>query len=101
MPLSSPSHDPSRSLRADLVLASVTTLWGMTFVVVADALQRSDALSFLAMRFFVGALATTAVARRKVLEPKTLRAGLILAVFLFLGFLLQTVGLIYTTPSRS
>jgi drug/metabolite transporter (DMT)-like permease len=36
-----------------------------------------------------------------MLVPQTLRRGLVLGLFLFLGFALQTVGLVSTTPSRS
>ena len=36
-----------------------------------------------------------------MLEPRTLRRGAVLGVFLFFGFVLQTVGLVTTTPARS
>lgn len=79
----------------------MTAFWGTTFVVVKGALSDGDPYSFLALRFTLGALALTAVARRRMLVPDTLRRGLVLGVFLFLGFVLQTVGLVSTTPSRS
>ncbi len=79
----------------------MTAFWGTTFVVVKGALGHGDPYSFLTLRFTLGALALTAVARREMLEPQTLRRGLLLGVFLFLGFVLQTVGLVSTTPSRS
>ncbi|HYO59628.1 DMT family transporter [Archangium sp.] len=82
-------------------MALMTLLWGTTFVVVKGALGDGDPYSFLALRFTVGALTLTAVARREVLVPHTLRRGLVLGFFLFLGFVLQTVGLVTTTPSRS
>jgi drug/metabolite transporter (DMT)-like permease len=79
----------------------MTAFWGVTFVVVKGALSHGDPYSFLALRFSIGALALTAIARREMLVPQTLRRGLLLGVFLFLGFVLQTVGLVSTTPSRS
>jgi drug/metabolite transporter (DMT)-like permease len=88
-------------LQADGALALMTALWGTTFVVVKGALGDGDPYSFLALRFSLGALALTAVARRRLLVPSTLLRGLVLGVFLFLGFVLQTVGLVSTTPSRS
>ncbi|QRN99437.1 DMT family transporter [Archangium violaceum] len=99
-PSSSPTNDTSR-FRADGALLLITAFWGTTFVVVKGALGHGDPYSFLTLRFTLGALALTAVARRQMLVPQTLRRGLLLGVFLFLGFVLQTVGLVSTTPSRS
>jgi drug/metabolite transporter (DMT)-like permease len=79
----------------------MTAFWGTTFVVVKGALGDGDPYSFLALRFTLGALALSAVAGRRMLDPQTLRRGAVLGVFLFLGFVLQTVGLVSTTPSRS
>ncbi len=89
------------SLRADGVLAGITVFWGVMFVVVQDALQRADPLSFLALRFGVGAVAASLIAGRKLWHGPTLRAGALLGLFLFAGFALQTFGLVDTTPSRS
>lgn len=88
-------------LQADGALALMTAFWGTTFVVVKGALGDGDPYSFLALRFALGALVLSAVARRQMLEPRMLRRGLLLGLFLFLGFVLQTVGLVSTTPSRS
>jgi len=97
-----PSHPERRArLQADGALALITAFWGITFVVVKGALSHGDPYSFLALRFGIGALALTAIARRELFVPDTLRRGLLLGVFLFLGFVLQTVGLVSTTPSRS
>ncbi|MBZ4420958.1 DMT family transporter [Myxococcus sp. RHST-1-4] len=88
-------------LQADGALALITVFWGVTFVVVKDALGYGDPFSFLALRFLVGALVLSALAGRQVLQPRNLRNGAVLALFLFAGFALQTVGLTLTTPSRS
>ncbi|MGQ0506049.1 MAG: DMT family transporter [Myxococcaceae bacterium] len=97
----STAKDPAKPLKADLVLAVITAFWGGTFVVVQGALDHADPFSFLVMRFFVGATAATLVARLHLFHGPTLRAGLLLSVFLFGGYVLQTFGLVYTTPSRS
>jgi drug/metabolite transporter (DMT)-like permease len=102
VPTDAPSHpEGSARLQADGALVLITAFWGVTFVVVKGALSHGDPYSFLALRFSIGALALTAIARREMLVPQTLRRGLLLGVFLFLGFVLQTVGLVTTTPSRS
>src|SRR5687768_11861789 len=84
------SHLEGRGrLQADGALALITAFWGITFVVVKGALSHGDPFSFLALRFGIGALALTAIARRDMLAPQTLKRGLSLGVFLFLGFALQ------------
>jgi drug/metabolite transporter (DMT)-like permease len=79
----------------------LTVLWGTTFVVVKDALSDGDPFSFLALRFGVGAVVLSVLSGRKMLSPIHLRRGGVLGLFLFVGFAFQTVGLKYTTPSRS
>lgn len=83
------------------MLLLITALWGGTFVLVKDALTLADPFTFVALRFALGALAVAVVARKKLTHWPSVRAGLILAPFLFLGFAFQTWGLTRTTPSRS
>jgi drug/metabolite transporter (DMT)-like permease len=84
-----------------LVLALCTLIWGLTFVVVKDALAASDAFTFLALRFSLGALACLLWARAAVLHRDVLSAGLVLGLVLFAGYAFQTFGLEGTSPSRS
>jgi drug/metabolite transporter (DMT)-like permease len=88
-------------LKADGALMLLTVLWGTTFVMVKDALSHGDTFSFLALRFGVGALTLSLLVRRRLLSPVHLRRGAMLGVFLFAGFVLQTLGLADTTPARS
>ncbi len=89
------------SRRAELALVALTANWGFTFILVKDALAHSDPLSFVVLRFAVGALALLPFAWRGYRDALSLRRGVVLGIFLFLGFALQTVGLEYTTPARS
>ena len=95
---------PSRR-RAEFALVGVTFIWGATFVVVKRALQDSSTLLFLALRFTLAAVALAAAFRPlpgRFDKTKPILAGGVLAgVFLFSGYLLQTIGLRYTTPSKS
>lgn len=96
---------PAANVKADLVLVGITALWGGSFVVVKDALEFADPFTFVTLRFTVGALATALVAwrhlwpRRETL--RLYRSGALLGGFLYLGYVLQTAGLVYTTESRS
>jgi drug/metabolite transporter (DMT)-like permease len=86
---------------ADAVLLFITVIWGVTFVVVKDALGYADPLSYLALRFAVAALAAVLVVRGRLLERGLWRSAAVLGVFLFAGYQLQTWGLVWTSPSRS
>jgi drug/metabolite transporter (DMT)-like permease len=92
---------PRLRLQADLVLVGITAVWGTSFVVVKDALARADPFSFMALRFGLGAIAASALAGRHLRAPGALGGGLVLGAFLFLGFALQTTGLVHTSESRS
>ena len=100
------AHTPSR-LRADLGLAIVALIWGTTFVVVKRALDDVSTLCFLSLRFAVGALCLLALYQRRLraLPSGELRTGLtggaVTGVLLWLGYVLQTLGLRYTTPGKS
>jgi drug/metabolite transporter (DMT)-like permease len=90
-----------QAVTADAALVATTAVWGASFVVVKDAVAVSDPLTFLALRFALGALALTLIARGTLFDRALWRSGGLLGVLLFLGFLTQTAGLQLTTPSRS
>jgi drug/metabolite transporter (DMT)-like permease len=87
--------------RADAVLVCITAFWGVTFVVVKDAVTLADPFTFLALRFLLGAVLLTLTAWRAIRGGALVRAGIGLGVLLFVGFAAQTSGLQFTTPSRS
>ncbi|MEO0281639.1 MAG: DMT family transporter [candidate division WOR-3 bacterium] len=85
------------------MLLFTTVLWGLTFVTVKDGTKYSSFSVFIFIRFFVASVLIFpfAIKKLKFLSSKNIFDGFILGVFVFLGFFLQTVGLKYTTPSRS
>jgi drug/metabolite transporter (DMT)-like permease len=95
---------PSRR-RAELALVGITFIWGATFVVVKGALRDSSTLLFLALRFTLATVALTVafrpLASRFDRTKPILAGGILVGVFLFSGYVLQTVGLRYTSPSKS
>lgn len=88
-------------LRAHLAVAAAGVLFGTTFVVVQDAVRDVEPVPFLAVRFLIGALALAPFARRGPRQPGRTKAALWCGVALLAGYLFQTVGLQYTTPSVS
>ena len=88
--------------KAEAALAANTIVWGLTFVVVKSALAGISPVFFLALRFSVAALALLVIYRRGwKANWRELAAGALVGVFLFLGYLLQTLGLLYTSAPRS
>src|SRR5262249_51038005 len=88
--------------KADAALIFACLLWGVSFVIVKRALDDATPLAFAAVRFGLGAalLAPFAHLGRRF-SAAELGAGVLLASMLGFGFLFQTTGLVYTTPSRS
>jgi drug/metabolite transporter (DMT)-like permease len=91
----------STKTKAEAFLVVVTAIWGCTFVVVKGALADASPLPFLAVRFMLAGLLLLAILGRGHVDRATILPGSILGIFLFAGFLFQTWGLIYTTPSKS
>jgi drug/metabolite transporter (DMT)-like permease len=87
--------------KAEAFLVVVTAIWGCTFVVVKGALADASPVPFLAARFMLAGLLLLAILGRGQVERRTIFPGSILGLFLFAGYLFQTWGLIYTTPSKS
>jgi drug/metabolite transporter (DMT)-like permease len=78
----------------------VTFIWGSTFVVVKDALVDASPVWFIALRFMIAAAVVFLLMARQGVARAAIVPGTILGVFLFGGFILQTWGLKYTTPSK-
>lgn len=89
-----------KTWKADAALVGNTLIWGATFVLVKDALHEVSPMVFLALRFALAAAILGLIYGRKV-QSSALRDGAIAGCFLFLGYLFQTTGLQYTTPSKS
>jgi drug/metabolite transporter (DMT)-like permease len=93
----------SQQRRAELLLLCVTVIWGSTFAISKIVLLYSTPLIYTAIRFFLaaGIVLILFYKRVSVIPISTYIKGSILGVFLYLGFALQTVGLQYTTASKS
>lgn len=83
-----------------LLLVAVTVVWGWTFVVVQDAIALYGVIPFLAARFAIAGVALTPVYAMK-LTRRSLLVGGGIGVVLAAGYLFQTLGLLFTTPTNS
>lgn len=88
-------------LRADLLLLSVAIAWGVTFLMVQDAISTTPVYSFLFFRFALASLLMFFIAYKYLnfINKKNVIYGVILGVFLFSAFATQTFGLAYTQSS--
>lgn len=91
-------------------LVMVNLIWGVGFVVVDDAINIMPVNTFNAFRFGLAALALMPLwflQRKNNNEEQTyqlvalLKTGFGLGLLLFLGFLLQTQGMLYTSVSNT
>jgi drug/metabolite transporter (DMT)-like permease len=83
-----------------LLLVCVTAVWGWTFVVVQDAIALYGVLPFLAVRFALAGAALAPIYAARLTRSSLLVGGGI-GVVLAAGYLFQTTGLLFTTPTNS
>lgn len=92
-----------KSLIADSALLLVALIWGLNFVIEKNALSSITPFMYLGLRFSIGAVLMALVFYKQLKNAsrEDIKAGLIVGTFVMLGFITQTVGLLYTTPSKS
>ncbi|MBW3086112.1 hypothetical protein KEM60_02323 [Austwickia sp. TVS 96-490-7B] len=99
----SPTHAPTHTRAATLLLLAVTTAWGSTFTLTRDLVATIPSADFLAVRFSIAAAVMVPLLWRSVraLPRRSLIAGLGLGALYGVAQLLQTVGLEHTSATRS
>ena len=88
---------------ANLGMILTTMIWGITFVMVKDALNDAPPFIFLALRKGLAFLFGVLYLHRNIKKITTLEiiSGLICGFVLYAGYSFQNFGLILTTPSKS
>jgi len=78
-------------------------IWGSTFIIVKNAIQSLPVYNFLFIRFLLAFLLLAAIFYKKLkkIDKSTLMAASLIGTMLFLGYAFQTMGLLYTTASKS
>ena len=93
----------SLRLKAHAALLLCSFLWGVTFVVVKDALADISVFGYLSARFVLGALPMIWIYRedlRKLTRAEAW-AGIHVGLFMAGGYAFQTAGIARTTPSKA
>lgn len=91
------------SLASSIALLLAAAIWGFGFVVVKDSLDYIGAVWMMAFRFTIAAAALAFLYGRKLknITRKTCFHGLILGLYLFIAYLVQTIGCNYTTAGKN
>jgi drug/metabolite transporter (DMT)-like permease len=93
----------SLRFKAHCALLLCSFFWGVTFVVVKDALVDISVFAYLAARFVLGALPMIWIYRddlRKLTRDEAW-AGIQVGLFMFGGYAFQTAGIARTTASKA
>ena len=96
--------EPRRvAVLAALALLAVTAMWGSTFFLIKDLLDRVPTLDFLAVRFAIASVLTMLVAPRALqrLSRESRRHAIVLGALYGGAQILQTAGLAHTAASVS
>ena len=88
---------------AELALIGIAAVWGLTFVMVQDAIELLPTMAFLGYRFVPAALLVAVVFWRPLrrLSIEGWRTGMVMGLFLTAGYAFQTLGLEETTASNA
>ena len=80
-----------------------TLIWGATFVIIKSALEDISPLLFISVRFLFATLLLIpyGIKYLKGIDKQALIGGILLGLLYFIGFTTQTVGLNYTTATKS
>lgn len=95
--------DKTRSPLAELSLVGICAIWGLTFVMVQEAVELIPVTTFLAYRFLPAAALVAFIFRASLrkLSADGVRAGIVMGLFLTAGYFFQTLGLERTSASNA
>ena len=97
------SHHRRDSLLATCALLAITAIWGSTFFLTQDLVERVPVTDYLVVRFTIATMARGKISPSATvgLSAQALRRGVVLGVLYGVAQILQTVGLAHTPASVS
>ena len=92
-----------QKILAQLSMVITTMIWGITFVMVKDALNDAPPYMFASLRFGIAFLLGFIYVNKgiKDISDTEMLGGLLCGFCLFVGYAFQNFGLMETTPSKS
>ncbi len=96
-------NNKTKQVFASLGLLLTAAVWGFAFVVVKDSLDYVGSVYMVAIRFSIAAIGLAIIfcKRLKKIDKKHLLMGAVTGLFLFLAYLVQTIGCSYTTAGKN
>lgn len=96
----------NKKIIAEISLLIVAFIWGATFVIVQNAIDILPPLLFNAIRFFLAGIIIFSIffcinKGKMNIKIKDIGPGMLLGSCLYIGYAFQTIGLLYTTPSKA
>ncbi|NQY20757.1 MAG: DMT family transporter [Campylobacteraceae bacterium] len=90
-----------KEYKADFLLFTVAIAWGLTFLIVQDAIKNVEVFSFLFWRFSLACVIMFVISYKYFdqINKESVFYGCVLGVVLFAGFSTQTFGLLYVKSS--
>lgn len=80
----------------------IALIWGSTFVIVKNSLKEVSPILFITIRFWIAWITLLIFFPKKILlSKKNITNSIYCGILLFGGFLLQTIGLLYTSVGNS
>lgn len=88
---------------ADFALFMVAIMWGLSFIIMKNALAVIEVFNLLGIRFIAAALICMVIFFKqfRTIDLVTIKRGIFIGFFLFAGYAVQTYGLNFTTASKS
>ena len=92
-----------RELLADGILLLTALIWGSAFAIVKNTLDSFPPAAIIAMRYTIATAITGVVFRKhlRALSGADILRGMMVGMFLYAAYIVQTVGLQYTTAGKN
>ncbi len=89
----------------EIGLFFTTIIWGTGFVGTKLSLDGGlTPLQLITIRFFIATILINTIFYKQIksnINKDAIKCGAIMGLFLFIAFVVQTIGLVYTTPSKN
>ncbi len=89
--------------KAELFLLFTAIFWGLSFPLIKIGLIYISPFAFVFYRFLITTIIFILIFRKRLsrIKFKELKYGFILGIYLYIGFITQTIGLKYTSAANS
>lgn len=90
-------------IKADISLLLITVIWGSSFTLMKNVLERIPPFAYLSLRFILAGIILVVLFYKRLssITKRTLLFSFILSLLLFGGMAFQVIGLRYTSASNS